>query len=354
ADEVAQAAEHRPARGVRDAVREVPGRGPVARRPGVHRARRRRAGDRAAEDRGRHGRRRARRAQRPQRAARPAGRGRPRGHPALHRRLRGARRAEHRRRARRGGGQARVLVGVPGAGRVVRGAAALLAVALGALAYFLVAPSLPSLGSLDAPIIVGASVGLAFVVAPAATPAAGVATGVGVVPAVVGSVLLVAVLDATRAGAAASPFEALFFGCVGVAFAAVLDAPGLAVALPLFVGALDLSGLVGTTPGGLLVQDAARPGDPFTVELPGWGGGLPAARVTGAEIVFLAAYIAYAHLFGLRPRASAIAMYAALVGVVVAGVVFDRRVRALALMGAAFLAVNADRLSDLFRTSRDG
>jgi hypothetical protein len=237
---------------------------------------------------------------------------------------------------------------------VVRGAAALLAVALGALAYFLVAPSLPALGSLDAAIIVGAAVGLAFVVALAAMPAAAVETPFALVPAVVGSVLLVAVLDATHAAAAASPFETLFFACAGVAFAALLDAPGLAVALPLFVGALDLTGLVGTSPGGLLVQDAARPGDPFTVELPGWGGGLPAARVTGAEIVFLAAYVAYAHLFDLRPRASAIAMYAALVAVVVVGVALDRRVPALALMGAAYLAVNADRLNGLFRSAPEG
>ncbi|HVG94973.1 MAG TPA: hypothetical protein VND21_11035, partial [Planctomycetota bacterium] len=94
---------------------------------------------------------------------------------------------------------------------MVRGAAALLAVALGALAYFLVAPSLPAFGSLDTAIVVGASVGLAFIVAIAALPGAAVEAPFTLVPAVVGSVLLVAVLDATRAGAAASPFEALFF-----------------------------------------------------------------------------------------------------------------------------------------------
>jgi len=107
-------------------------------------------------------------------------------------------------------------------------------------------------------------------------------------------------------------------------------------------------------PGQLDRERVARPGDPFTVELPGWGGGLPAARVTGAEIVFLAAYVAYAHLFGLRPRASAVAMYAALVAVVVLGVVFDRRVPALTLTSAAYLAVNADRLAALLRSVREG
>ena len=70
--------------------------------------------------------------------------------------------------------------------------------------------------------------------------------------------------------------------------------------------------------------------------------------------MFLAAFAAYAHLFGLRPRASAVAMYAALVAVVVLGVVFDRRVPALTLTSAAYLAVNADRLAALLRSVREG
>src|SRR4029079_14097160 len=104
----------------------------------------------------------------------PARRPRGGGGPAVDAGGRGARRAEHRRLARRGGGQAGVLVGVPDARRVVRGAAALLALALGALAYFLVTPALPAPRSLDAAIILSATVGLAFVVALAALPAAAV------------------------------------------------------------------------------------------------------------------------------------------------------------------------------------
>jgi hypothetical protein len=237
---------------------------------------------------------------------------------------------------------------------VVRGAAALLGLALGALAYFLVAPSLPALGSLDVAVAVAASVGLVFVVALAAMPAAAVDAPFSLWPAVLGSLLLAAVLNATRAGAAASPFEALLYGCVGTAFAALLDTPALAVALPLFVAVLDVSGLVGESPGGLLAPDAARPGDPLTVELPGWGGGLPAARVTAAELVFLAAFVAYAYLYGLRPRASAAAMLVALIATVVLGLALDRRLPALALMGGAYLAVNIDRLPGLFRSAREG
>jgi hypothetical protein len=238
---------------------------------------------------------------------------------------------------------------------VVRGAAALLGLALGALAYFLVAPSLPAPGSsLDVAVAVAATAGLVLVVALAALPAAAVDTPFSLWPAVVGSLLLVAVLNATRAGAAASPFEALLYGCVGTAFAALLDTPLLAVALPVFVAVLDVSGVVGESPGGLLAQDAARPGDPLTVELPGWGGGLPAARVTAAELIFLAAYVAYAYLYGLRPRASAAAMLAALVATVILGLALDRRLPALALMGGAYLVVNADRLPALFRSAREG
>jgi hypothetical protein len=222
-----------------------------------------------------------------------------------------------------------------------------------ALAYFLVAPALPALHPLDLAIAVAATAGLAFVVAIAVTPAPAVAAPFTLVPAVLGASLLVAALNAARAGAAASPFEALLFGCAGVAFAALLDTPALAVALPLFVAALDLSGAIGAAPSALLVDDAARPGDPLTIELPGWGGGLSAARVTAAEIVFLAAFVAYAHAFGLRPRASALAMFAALVASVLGGLALDDDVPALAVMGVAFLAVNGDRLASLFAASRD-
>ena len=88
---------------------------------------------------------------------------------------------------------------------MVRGPAALLAVALGALAYFLIAPSLPAPQSLDVAIARAATAGLGFAVALAAGPAAAVTAPFSLVPAVVGAVLLVAVLDAARAGAAASP-----------------------------------------------------------------------------------------------------------------------------------------------------
>jgi hypothetical protein len=226
---------------------------------------------------------------------------------------------------------------------MVRGPAALLGLAAGALFYFVIAPALPAVRPIDLAVLVAATAGLAFVVALAVAPAPAISAPFTMALVVPGSGLLAAALNAGKAGAAASPFEALLFGCLGVAFAALFDAPALAIALPVFVGVLDISGVLGDGPGNLLVQDA-RPGDPLTLELPAWGGGLPVARVTVVEVLFLAAYAAYAYRFRLRPLASAVAMYAALVATVGAGLLLDRRVPALAVMGAAFLATNADRL----------
>lgn len=234
---------------------------------------------------------------------------------------------------------------------MVRGPAALLGLCAAGLAYFLAAPALPPVHPLDLAVLVAAAAGLAFVVALAVALSPAVTAPFSLAPAVLGAGLLVAALNAARAGAAATPFEALLYGCLGVGFAALLDAPALAVALPLFVGAIDATGALGAGPGNLLVQDA-RPGDPLTLELPAWAGGLPVARVTIVDVLFLAAYAAYAHRFNLRPRVSAAAMLVALIAAVALGLVLDRRVPALALMSGAFLAVNGDRLVALITGSR--
>ena len=88
---------------------------------------------------------------------------------------RGAVRAEHRRGARRGVGQARVLVGLQGARRVVRRPSAVLSatpragharssrVPLAALAYFLAAPALPALAPGDETVLVAGGIGVLLV-----------------------------------------------------------------------------------------------------------------------------------------------------------------------------------------------
>ena len=128
----------------------------------------------------------------------------------------------------------------------------------------------------------------------------------------------------------ATPVEAILCGCLGVAFASVLDERALVVALPLFVAALDVSGVVGGAPGTLLAEDLPAAGDPLTLELPRWGDGPPVAQASVADVVFIAAYAAYAQRFRLRPRVSALAMLAALVGTLALELALDGRVPALA------------------------
>ena len=210
--------QHRPARRLRDAVREVPGRRPVAGRPGLRRPRASRSW----------------RSSQPKIVvvmgedalaalndldvplARPLGAELGR-RPAAHAGRRRARRAEHRRGARRGGRQARVLVGLPGAGRVVRGPAALLAgLSAPLLAYVLVAPELPQLHPPELSALVACTVG--------ADLRGGHRGGAGrdgrrrrrrSCPRCSARRLLVAALDANDVGAAATPFEAVLLCCLG-------------------------------------------------------------------------------------------------------------------------------------------
>jgi hypothetical protein len=237
---------------------------------------------------------------------------------------------------------------------VVRGTAALLGLVAAALAYFAAASALPALAPRDTAIAVGGAAGLAFVVGLAVIPVPAVGVAPALAPALLGGALVVGALAAADATAAATPVEAILCGCLGVAFAGLLDERALVVALPLFVGAIDVSGAVGGAPGTLLAQDVPVAGDPLTLELPRWGDGPAAAQASVADVVFVAAYTAYAQRYRLRPRASALAMLAALIAALVLTLALDRRVPALALVGASYLAVNADRLRALLAHPRSG
>ena len=237
---------------------------------------------------------------------------------------------------------------------MVRGTAALLALVAVALAYFAAAEALPALEPRDVAVAVAGAAGLALVVGLAVVPVPAVGIPLALIPAMVGAALVVGALSAADATAVATPVEALLCGCLGVAFATVIDERALVVALPLFVAALDVSGLVGGAPGTLVTDDVPAAGDPLTLELPAWGGGPPVALTSVADVVFVAVYTAYARRYALRPRASAAAMLAAFTAALVLTVTLDRRVPALALVSVAFLAVNADRLRPLLAASRSG
>ena len=236
---------------------------------------------------------------------------------------------------------------------MVRGPAALLAVLGAALAYVLVAPELPQLHPPELSALVASAIGLTFVVAIVAGLAAMADSPFTLFPAVLGAGLLVAALDTNDIGVAATPFEVVLLCCLGIAFAVVFDVPALAVALPLFLGAIDVVQAVGGGSAGLFTLSTTKPGDVLTLDLPDWGTGLAAARLSATDVIFLGAFAAYARRLGLRERAAEVGMLLGLLAAVASEVVLDTELPTIALMAAGYLATNVDRLGGLFARAAD-
>jgi hypothetical protein len=237
---------------------------------------------------------------------------------------------------------------------VVRGPAALLAVVGAFLAYVLVAPELPQLHPPELSALVACAVGLTFVVAVVAGLAAVADSPLALAPAVLGAGLLVAALDANDVGAAATPFEVVLFCCLGVAFAIVFDVPALGIALPLFLAVIDIAQAHSGGSAGLFTLSTSKPGDALTIELPDWGTGLAAARLSATDVVFLGAFAAYARRLGLRERAAELGMLLGLLAAVASEVLFDAELPTIALMAVGYLAPNVDRIKSLFARPADG
>ena len=100
--------------------------------------------------------------------------------------------------------------------------------------------------------------------------------------------------------------KALFAAALGMLLAWALGTPAVVVAVPLFVAAIDIAS-VADGPSELLARDSSRAGEFLSVYLPAWGGGR--AGVLGlADLVFLAFFAGSAWRFGLRRRATGIAL----------------------------------------------
>lgn len=237
---------------------------------------------------------------------------------------------------------------------MVRGPAALLAVVGAALAYFLVAPELPQLHPPELSALVACAVGLTFVVAIVAGLAAMADAPLALFPAVAGAALLVAALEANDVGAAATPFEVVLLCCLGIAFAVVFDVPALAVALPVFLAVIDIIQARSGGSAGLFTLSTSKPGDVLTVELPDWGTGLAAARLSATDVVFLGAFAAYARRLGMRERAAEVGMLLGLLAAVASEVLLDTELPTIALMAAGYLIPNADRVGSLFARHAEG
>jgi hypothetical protein len=230
---------------------------------------------------------------------------------------------------------------------VVRRPAAVLAVLVATQAYFLLAPELPVIHDADLGVFVAAACGLLgvlaciYVIVPASdtTPL--------VVLICVGAFFLVAALNVADVGAAATPVEAIAYAAGGSLFAVGLLAPSLAIALPVFVAAVDLLSIVFGGPSELLATGHTEAGDPLSLELPGWGTHLPAGRLGISDAVFAGVFLVYARRFGLREGATAVGLFVAALTAVVLDLWFDAAVPVLPLMAVAYILVNVDRLPGL-------
>jgi len=236
---------------------------------------------------------------------------------------------------------------------VVRGPAAVLVLVLAAWVYFLIPKLLPAIHGEETSRVVAACVASALIVF--------VATGVAtlsdtpvVVPIVMlGAILIAGVMNAAGVGAAASLPETVVYACVGVLLALWLDAPPLALAIPVFVAGIEIIGALSGTSHGP-PHGALRGGDVFTLGLPDWHNGLSAARIGLADVVFVGLYATYARRLGLRFVASAVGMAAGLSIALALSIDSNSALPELGFIGAGFLLPNIDRVLALFRPAGEG
>jgi hypothetical protein len=236
---------------------------------------------------------------------------------------------------------------------VVRGPAAVLIIAAAAWVYFLIPKLLPAIHDDDTSRTVAGAVATLLIV----IVAAGVATLADapiVVPLfLLGAGLLAGTMNAGGVGAAATVPETVTYACVGVLFAVWLEAPALALAIPLFVAGVEVISVLGASTHSV-AHGQVSGGHPFSLDLPDWHNGLTAARLGLADVVFTGAYATYARRLGLRFAASAVGMAVGLAIGLALSVSLNTALPELPFLGAGFLLPNVDLLPGLFRPEHAG
>lgn len=233
---------------------------------------------------------------------------------------------------------------------MVRGLAALLAVAASA-AYFLLVGELPEVDG-DAGRYVAGCAGAIAVALAALSPLAGREDPLALVVLGIGAGLLSTALAGQDVGAAANAAEALFAAAAGMLFAYAFGIPGAVVTLPVLVAGIDAAAVF-TGPDEPL-GDFTRV-DILTFDLPAWGGERASiARLGLLDATFLAMFAAWSLRFALRPRVAIPLMTLGLAGSVALAAALERPVPALPFVALAFLLPALDRLPSLLRSDREG
>jgi hypothetical protein len=229
-----------------------------------------------------------------------------------------------------------------------RAAARLGAVFAITLAYLIAAPHLPALGDHDLNAFVSGAIGLllsaGIVVAALPLRDNMAAVAVGLIVGGAGAALL----SAVGALEAASPFKALLGAAAGYGLARFIFSPLIVYGLAVGVAIGD-SVSVSAGPTRYVLNEQPRVVEFVALYLPEWGG--PDGSYLGiSDLIFLAVYLYCAWRFGLRRRATAVALCLSFVASLAIAVWTDVAVPALPLLSVALLAPNIDRVRDALRS----
>jgi hypothetical protein len=219
-----------------------------------------------------------------------------------------------------------------------------------ATAYFAVAPALPDLGDGDGALLVADGIGLLAIAATVATTLPAWRARNVQLAMLAAAVVVAGVLNLAGVGALANVPEAIGASAAGLLLAAALATPAVAIAVPLFVAAIDIWS-VASGPTSRLVDSGRDSVDALSFDLPAWGGG-GAGGLGLTDAVFLAMFAAWAWRFGLRRRATLAGMATGLLAALVLSLATREAIPALPLIAAGYLLPNVDRLVKRVRPVR--
>jgi hypothetical protein len=217
--------------------------------------------------------------------------------------------------------------------------------------YFCVAPALPELPAGDTRVLVAGGVGMMLVAGTALSLVPARDTTFGPLLIVFGTGLIVAFLNVGGVGAVANVPEALLAATIGLLFARMLSTPLIAIAVPLFVAAIDIWS-VASGPSSRLLQAPGDRVDALSFDLPTWGDSGSVGRLGLSDAVFLSMFAAWSWRYGFRRAATLVGLALGLVASLVLGVLTDQAIPALPLIAAGYLLPNLDRIPGVLRMER--
>lgn len=227
-----------------------------------------------------------------------------------------------------------------------------MGVPLAALAYFLASPALPALAEGDVEVLVAGGIGLVVIAATALSLLPARDTVAGPLLIVLGSGLLAATLNAAHVGAGANVAELMLAAAVGLLFARFLRAPGIALAVPLFVAVIDVWS-VASGPTSRLLAGGTPKDDPLSFDLPAWGGEGSIGHLGVSDAIFLSMFAAWAWHFGFRRAATAAGLTLGLLASLLLSIALDRAIPALPLIAIGYVLPNLDRIGPLLKRRDD-